>query len=196
MKKFDAKRTTEFMRLLHAFQGIERAMYAPDLNRKENDIEHSYLLAMLCWYLVDARELALSKERVLRYALVHDFVEVYAGDTYFLDHEAIKTKHVREEKSRVRIQTEFPEFTDLHTSIETYEKQIDPEAVFVKAVDKIIPVIINYIQEGYTWKQMKVGKDDLYAHKRKKLEGQNSLADLLEQFFAEMEKDWKKYFNF
>lgn len=182
------------MQLLHAFQRIERVAHAPGLARKENDVEHSYFLAMLCWYLCDAYQLPFNKDAVLRYALVHDFVEVYAGDTYFLDADGQKTKHEREEQARVRIASEFPEFNDLNETIKTYEERTDPEAAFVHAADKLIPLIINHIQGGHTWKEMGVGHEELFAQKRLKIGDQEHIRELLEQFIAEMEPKWQDYF--
>lgn len=195
MKNPDATRTSAFIRLLHAFQSIERVAHVADLSRRENDVEHSYFLAMLCWYLCDALQLKYSKERVLKYALAHDLHEAYAGDTYIFDHEALKTKKEREGNARIRIAGEFPEFTDLHTTIETYEKQNDPEAHFVHAVDKILPMLINYVQGGHTWKEMKIVQTDLIAHKRAKIGKQKEVKELLEQIISLIEKDRKQYFN-
>lgn len=191
----DAKRVAKFMQLLHAFQSVERVAHAPDLKRRENDVEHSYFLSMLCWYIVDVLELPLDKDLVLKYALVHDFVEVYAGDTYFMDPEGLRTKHEREEQARLRIQREFPEFMDMHAFIAGYEAKDDKEARFVYAVDKLIPLITNYLQKGHTWRKHDVGKEDLYALKRQKIGDEQAVRDLLEQFISEIDAEWQTYFN-
>jgi len=149
---------------------------------------------MFCWYLCDSLELKYSKEKVLRYALTHDLHEAYAGDTFIFDVEATKTKKEREEKARVRIAGEFPEFADLHTTIEAYEGQKDAEAQFVHAVDKLIPFLINYEQGGYLWKEMKMTYSDVVAHKREKIGEQKEVRELLEQLIALIGDDWQKYF--
>lgn len=195
MKQPDIKRVAEFVQLLHTFQSVERVIYAPDLARKENDAEHSYSLAMLCWYLNDALKLNLDKNKLLAYSLTHDFVEVYAGDTYVFDHEGKKTKHLREEEARLRIANEFPEFKELHETIEKYENREDPEAVFVHAMDKLIPLITNYLQKGYTWKEMSVRREDLYALKRETIKDQEPVRELLEQFIREIDPRWSEFFN-
>lgn len=194
MEQPDVKRTAAFMRLLHALQSVERVAHTPNFSRRENDVEHSYFLAMLCWYLHDALKLSYSTEKILRYALAHDVVEAYAGDTYILDTEALKTKGKREQEARVRIKKEFPEFNDLHTAIERYENRNDPEAIFVHAVDKVLPLLINYIQDGYTWKKMGIAHAELFAHKRNKVGRQKEARELLEQIIAIIENDWKTYF--
>lgn len=195
MKQPDIKRVAEFMRLLHAFQSVERVILAPDLARKENDAEHSYSLAMLCWYLNDTLELNLNKGAILEYALVHDFVEVYAGDTFVFDEEGKKTKKRREEEARLRIADEFPEFKELHKTIERYESGEDAEAVFVHAVDKLIPMITNYLQEGHSWKELNIRRENLYALKRESIKDKGSVHELLEQLIEEIELHWDKFFK-
>ena len=194
MKRPDIKRAAEFVRLLHAFQSVERVAHVGDLSRRENDVEHSYFLVMLCWYLCDALELDYSKEKIFKYALAHDLVEAYAGDTYIWDVEALKTKKEREENARVRIAGEFIEFRDLHTSIEAYENRDDPEAIFVHAIDKFLPALINYIQGGHTWKEMNVAREELLINKREKIGEQKEARELLEQIIALIGDDWKTYF--
>ena len=194
MKKPEADKALAFMRLLHAFQSVERVAHAPDQIRRENDVEHSYLLAMMSWYLIDSLRLEFNKGAVLQYALAHDLVETYAGDTYIWDTEALKTKHAREEKARMQIESEFPEFPDLHAMIQRYEKQGDEESTFVRAVDKLLPVLTNYLQDGRTWKEMAVPHDDLYANKREKIGNQQEVRELLEQMIEIIGDDWQKYF--
>lgn len=195
MGQLDVTRVIEFIRLLHEFQLVERVAATPDLSRRENDVEHSYFLAMLCWYLCDALRLDYSREKIFQYALAHDLIEAYSGDTFFLDIEAQKTKKEREENARVRIAGEFPEFEDLHVTIEAYENQKDPEALFVHAIDKVLPFLINYMQGGHMWKEMGVAHEDDYANKREKIGEQKEARELLEQIIAAIGDDWNTYFN-
>ncbi|OGG62915.1 hypothetical protein A3I46_02880 [Candidatus Kaiserbacteria bacterium RIFCSPLOWO2_02_FULL_54_13] len=195
MKKPDIERVAEFMRLLHAFQSVERVIPAPNLTRKENDVEHSYTLTMFCWYLNDALELGLNKNKLLEYGLVHDFVEVYAGDTYVFDQERKETKHQREEEARIRIAAEFPEFKSLHKAIERYESQGDPEAMFVYVVDKLVPMVTNYLQNGHSWKEMNVQHEELFALKRRTIKNHEQVRELLEQLIQEIEPRWNDFFN-
>ena len=192
--KPDVVRAAGFLRFLHAFQSVERVAYAADATRRENDVEHSYFLAMLCWYLVDALKLDYSVEKILRYALSHDLVEAYAGDSYIFDAESQRTKKEREKNAQHRIQSEFPEFETLHATIEAYEHQEDPESEFVHAVDKLIPVILNYLQNGRMWKDMKVDYKQLIAQKRAKVGEQKEVRELLEQIITLLQDDWESYF--
>jgi putative hydrolase of HD superfamily len=197
MAEPDMNRAISFTELLHAFQLVERVAHVPQRDRWENDIEHSYLLAMLAWYLADSLELSLNKDKILRYALTHDLVEVYAGDTYIFttNKKEKETKHEREEAARAQIKKEFPEFKDLHSTIEEYESRKDEESTFVYAVDKLIPVITNYVQDGRTWKKMDVPFDQLLENKREKIGDEPYIRDLFEQIITLIEKDRTKFFN-
>jgi len=197
MTEPNAERTISFMELLHAFQQIERVAHTPKKDRKENDVEHSYLLAMLAWYIADSLALPLDKDKILKYALAHDLVEVYAGDTYaFTDDEnEMNSKPQREHEAQVRIKKEFPEFGDLHATIEKYETKADKESRFVYAVDKLAPVITNYIQDGHTWKVVDLPFERAVSNKRRRIGDEPYVRELLEQIIALIEKDRSKYFN-
>lgn len=152
------KSILSFSKILNKFQGVERVVRVPGTEKRENDVEHSYHLAMLAWYIADSNDLTLDKNLLLRYALVHDLVEVYAGDTYIysknkVDHES---KKEREEDARLRIEKEFPEFKELHEVIFAYEKQDSLESRFVYVLDKLQPVFQIYLDGGRDWKKHEV----------------------------------------
>lgn len=196
MAKLDLDRIVEFEKLLHAFARVERTgLRIHGSDAKENDIEHSFFLAMLAWYAIDVIGLPLDLGRVIRYTLIHDLVEVYAGDTYILDTEAAKTKHKREEVARQRIEKEFPEFGALHKTIKEYEAQGDEESQFVKALDKVDPVLSNYLQNGRGWKEMGVSFDWLVSHKREKLANHAGMRELFEEIIARIEPQKGKFFT-
>ncbi len=91
------------------------------------------------------------------YAIVHDLVEVFAGDTYAFDVEATKTKEVREQASLQKIKQEFSFFPEMIVLIEKYEEQNDEESVFVKSVDKILPALNNLRDDCLSWRSSKSG---------------------------------------
>lgn len=139
---------------MHEFQEVERIAPAPDGKRHENDAEHSYTLTMLSWYLIDTLKLDLDKELVTKYSLIHDLVEVHAGDTYIFEKDR-SGKEKREAEARATLARDFPDFKDLHIFIEQYEKREDKESKFVYALDKIAPMITIYLNRdgNETWWQ-------------------------------------------
>lgn len=146
-----------FVSFTHQFQQIKRTIYATGEDRNENDAEHSFQLALVGWYLVETEKFSLDINKVIKYALVHDLVEIYAGDTYFYATvEAKSSKEQKENDALQKIQKTFPEFPDISRLIAVYQEKSDPEARFIYALDKIMPVINIYLDQGRSWQRDKV----------------------------------------
>lgn len=128
----------KFMRLLHAVQNVERVARIPDETKLRNTAEHTFELAMVCWYLNSANELGLDTEKILTYALAHDLIEAYTGDVYAYDEAARDTKEQGEKLARERLATDHAEFPELLSAIDNYERRTDAESRFVYACDKLI----------------------------------------------------------
>lgn len=154
----DIQNLLDFTAFLHLFQKVERTIYATGTDRNENDAEHSYQLAMIAWYVNHTNEFGLNDEKLIKYALAHDLVETYAGDTYFhtTDTELKESKAQREHDALVRIKNKFGDFAELTTYIAQYEERADPESRFIYALDKILPVINIYLDKGRSWQRDKV----------------------------------------
>ena len=173
-----------FSGMLDAFRLVERVTYANGTDRMENDTEHSYNLAMLAWYIVDSTRLDLDRDRILRYALVHDLDEVYAGDTYIYSADAahLASKMEREAAALKRLEEEFPDFPDLHEAAHRYELREDRESRFVYALDKIHPVLESILDGGRIWKEKDISIAMLHDHKKAKV----ALSPEVQPYFDEM----------
>ncbi|MCX6702425.1 MAG: HD domain-containing protein [Candidatus Wolfebacteria bacterium] len=180
----------QFSKLLQDFSKIERVILKRGENKWENDSEHSYGLTMLAWYIMETDKIKLKKDLVLKYALAHDLVEVYAGDTYFFstDENHETKKFAREKKAAERLKKEFPGFKELHSSIKKYEERNDPESRFVYALDKVIPMLNIYTDNGRTWKKKNVTIKMLVDKKKDKV----ALSPAIEKYFWELIKILKK----
>ena len=168
----ELKELINFIKITHHFQQLKRTVFATGENRMENDSEHSFQLALVGWYLVSSQKLKLNPDKVLKYGLVHDLVEIYSGDVDFFKQSAkiSQLKKKREEKAVKKLKRNFSEFADLHKSIHTYEQKKDKESKFIYALDKILPMINIYLDSGKTWKMKKItlktlinGKNDKVA---------------------------------
>mgnify|MGYP001558621285 FL=1 len=157
------KTLLDFVKFTIDFKKIKRDIPQSSGFTKENDSEHSYQLAMTAWYIANIEKSNLSIEKILKYALIHDLPEVYAGDTplYTSNKESLGSKKDREEKSILKIKSIFPNFQDLNLWLEKYEKRDDEESKFVYAVDKLLPLIAIYLDKGYAWKTHKIDIDSL-----------------------------------
>ncbi|USN55715.1 MAG: HD domain-containing protein [Candidatus Peribacteria bacterium] len=122
---------------------------------------------MLCWQVIDMFGLELDLLRVFKYALAHDIVEVYAGDTDPWNSAAVNIKKQREHDSYIQLQEQFGH-SDWVRSIEKYETKEDKEAVFVYAMDKILPGFVCLLdREGRAYKKHDVGLEELKKHHSK-----------------------------
>jgi putative hydrolase of HD superfamily len=126
-------------------------------NRLENDAEHSWTICIMALLLKEYSNFSVNIEKVMYMLLIHDIVEIDAGDT-FLYSENRDEKHDKETKAAERIfglldnaQKEY--FMDLWKE---FEEQETNEAKFAAVFDRLEPLIQNYISEGYTWKKHNV----------------------------------------
>ncbi|MYB40066.1 HD domain-containing protein [Candidatus Saccharibacteria bacterium] len=127
----------DLLGFLTDLQTVERRIYPPALDRYENDTEHSYNLAMAAWLIVSREKLPLDVNLVIKYALVHDLVEVYAGDTFAFDDEAAEDKAAREHAAMRRLR-EDESTAGFAASAEEYEKLDNEESRFVYGLDKLM----------------------------------------------------------
>jgi 5'-deoxynucleotidase YfbR-like HD superfamily hydrolase len=131
-------------RMINDLSLIERKHYHPEAKRRENDIEHSMAVAILCWYIHDKYALDLDITKILKYALTHDFVERFAGDVpTFASAAERDAKVLHEQESLKRLSEEFHEFDDMVTSMRKYETKEDEEGLFVWSVDKMQQLIMG-----------------------------------------------------
>lgn len=192
----DLQKVIRFVGLLNAFRRIERTLFVNDEERRENDVEHSYMLAMTGWYIASLNDLHLDRDLMLQYALVHDLVEVYAGDTpFYSDQKVYENKKIRETGAAHRLSNEFPEFNELHTLIEQYEKREDNESKFVYALDKILPVITIYLDKGRSWKADGVTLEMLLTYKRSKVRESSCIQDYFDLLVEILKKEERELFN-
>jgi 5'-deoxynucleotidase YfbR-like HD superfamily hydrolase len=169
----NADRILDFQKFMFEFAEIERLIYLPDgkkKDRRENNIEHSYSLAMTAWFLADNYP-NLDKNLLIKYALIHDLVEIHAGDEQAVgrtkEAEVAKTK--REQKALKKIKEDWHDFPDAIKHMENYEHRLDQESKFVYALDKLMPLFVNLISEGKTWKHYGFSRKDVLKAKDPKV---------------------------
>lgn len=190
-------RLLSFARIIGELQAVERVIRVRNADRWENDVEHSYSLAMLAWYIVDTEKLPLDRDLVFRYALAHDLVEVYAGDTYLYseDKELLASKPARERLAAKRLAAEFPEVPEMHTAIAGYVTKADAESRFVYALDKIEPILKIYLDGGATWREKGVTLEMLYESKKTKVALSPDIKPYFDELMVLLRKEENKLFH-
>jgi 5'-deoxynucleotidase YfbR-like HD superfamily hydrolase len=159
--------------IIFPFYQIERTIplqFAP--GRYENDAEHSWSLALFVCALAPHVDPKLDVGKVSQFVVVHDLVEIHAGDTNNFAPEAERaTKAERERAALRKLQQQLEIFPWITQTIAAYEKQTSAEARFVKSVDKLILLLIDYFEEGQFNHENKitleVWKSKMQAHRDK-----------------------------
>ena len=197
MKKFSKKfeQFIDFINFTHEFREVIRVGRSPYNKRFENDTEHSYQLAMTAWFLIDQDKLKLNKELCFMYALAHDLVEVYAGDTYIFDKDHNSSKHKREKEALKKIKNRFSNFKNLTRIIERYEKREDKESKFIYALDKLIPPIQIYLEDGKLFREKKISLEDVIRSKKEKISLSKDVDKYWQELLAEIIKNKEKLFQ-
>ena len=161
-----------FLQKIEKYKTVEREMFCSDLERIESDAEHSWHLAM--FLLLFEKELpeGLDMNKMLKLALMHDLVEIYAGDTFAFDKESQSTKKERELESAKKLFSQLPD--DLHKEFDDlfneYEEANTSEAKIVKSFDKIQPILQNLCSGGKSWKKHGITFSEIDEYKRKHME--------------------------
>lgn len=140
--------------------------------RYENDAEHSWSVALLAAALAPHIDSGLDVGKICQFAIVHDLVEVHAGDTSNFADEATKaTKDKREKAAMHALEKDLTALPWIAATIKEYEDQTSIEAQFVKSVDKLLPLIFDYIEDGLFYQQNKITVQEwqhqLQAHREK-----------------------------
>jgi putative hydrolase of HD superfamily len=155
------ERLAELQQLIADFAKVLRMPQLADTGRPENDVEHSFGLAITCWFLAPKVAPALDLGEILKYALAHDMVEIHAGDTFVFGDEAdINSKPERERQALHSLAADWPDFTAIHDYARGYMNKISEESKFVKAVDKLLPMLMIYLGEKSAfWYKHKITLD-------------------------------------
>lgn len=148
------KRQVEFLLEIDRLKNTLRQTILTDRSRQENSVEHSWHIAMAAMVM---SEHAVSAEmdlcRALRMMLIHDLVEIDAGDTYCYDEQGRVDQEERERRAAARIFGMLPEpqATELRGLWDEFEQRATPEAHFAHAMDRFQAFMHNYVTEGEVW---------------------------------------------
>lgn len=149
MKKF------HFIVELDKLKAVFRRTLLLDKSRTENDAEHSWEMATMALVLHSYAEPETNLLRVLKMLLIHDLVEIDAGDTYVYDEDGVRDQAQREAAAATRIFGLLggSEGAELFALWREFEDRVTPEARFARALDRLQPLLHNYCTEGEVWRQ-------------------------------------------
>jgi len=156
-------RQIEFILEIDKLKQVFRQTYLLDESRKENDAEHSWHFAMLAVLLSEYANEPIDLLKVVKMALVHDLVEIDAGDTYLYDEAGHADKAEREQKAADRVFGLLPkdQGEELRALWDEFEAKETPEARFAGTIDRLQPLLHNLNTEGRAWHEHGIRADQV-----------------------------------
>lgn len=166
-----------FIKEIDGLKEIVRQSYIKDGSRKENDAEHSWHLAMMALLMNEYANEKIDVLRVISMVLIHDIVELDAGDTYAYDEAGNATQWERELAAAERIFHILPEdqAKHLYDLWEEFEDAITPESKFAHTLDNIQPLMLNDATGGKAWKEHQVKLSQIMKRQKKTKEGSEQM---------------------
>ena len=163
------KKQKEFLLEVDKMKQIYRQTHIRGGSRQENDAEHSWHLALMAFLLSEHANEEVDVLKVMKMVLIHDLVEIDAGDTYAYDAAGNASKRQREEKAADRIFGILPEDQEkeIRNLWEEFEQYETPEAEFAHVLDNFQPLSLNDDNGGMDWKRHQVHKSQILKRNEK-----------------------------
>ncbi len=163
-------------------KSVLRRSYLLNEDRHENSAEHSWHLTVMALVLAEHADAEINQLRVLKMLLVHDIVEIDAGDTFIYDTAGNDTKAERENAAARRIFGLLPsdQSAELQELWQEFEARETPEAKFAAALDRLMPLLHNYHTEGRSWREHGITKEQVLRLNRHIEDGSKSLWEYAE----------------
>ena len=168
-------------------KNIFRQTHLSGHGRNENDAEHAWHMAIMAYLLQEYSNEKIDVARVMLMCLIHDVVEIDAGDTYAYDEAGLKTQKAREKAAKERLYSMLPEDqkADLVAIFDEFEERKTPEAKFARALDNLQPLLLNNSNGGGDWKNHDVTAEQVYGRQSRTREGSEKLFEVTDKILKE-----------
>ena len=168
-------------------KNILRQTHLSGHGRRENDAEHAWHMAIMIYLLKEYANEEIDVAKAMMMALIHDIVEIDAGDTYAYDTAGLETQKEREEKAAERIFGMLPEDqkVELRALFEEFEAYATPEAKFAHSMDNFQPLLLNNSNNGSDWREHGVCKSQTMKRHKKTRLGSEMIGEYSERLIEE-----------
>lgn len=181
------KKQLEFALEIDKEKNVFRQTHLSNHGRNENDAEHAWHMAIMAYLLREYANEPVDIAKVMLMCLIHDIVEIDAGDTYAYDAEGLKTQKAREDAAKQRIFSMLPEdqrdaLTALFDEFEDFETA---ESKFAHAMDNLQPLLLNDSNGGGDWREHGVSVESVYGRQSKTRLGSEKLYEVTDAIIQE-----------
>ena len=187
MKSERLRKQIDFILEADKEKNIFRQTHLSGNGRRENDAEHAWHMAIMIYLLKEYANEEFDMAKAMLMALIHDIVEIDAGDTYAFDSKGMETKDAREAQAAKRLFGLLPEDQgeELKSLFEEYEENETPEARFVRAMDNFQPLLLNNSNDGRDWIEHGIGKSQVINRHIKTKLGSNVIWERSEKIIED-----------
>lgn len=187
MKKERFEKQLAFILEADKEKNILRQTHLSGHGRRENDAEHAWHMAMMIYLLKEYSNEDFDVAKAMMMALIHDIVEIDAGDTYAYDTQGLRDQKEREEKAAERIFGILPDDQrdELRALFEEFEEGKSAEARFAKAMDNFQPLLLNHSNGGEDWREHQVTKSKVVSRQQTSRLGSETIWNYTEELIKE-----------
>lgn len=180
-------RQIRFILELDKLKSVLRQNYLLRQDRHENTAEHCWHLALMALLLAEYAASEINLGHLLELLLIHDLVEIYAGDTYCYDENETLDQEEREAQAAEKLFGLLPvdQSTRLHELRNEFEEGRSSEARFALSLDRLMPLLLNYYTQGRSWKEHGITVDQVLARNRQIREGSDRLWSLAQSIIED-----------
>ena len=181
------KKQLDFSLEIDKEKNILRQTHLSGHGRRENDAEHAWHMAVMAYLLREYANEEIDIAKVMLMCLIHDIVEIDAGDTYAYDAEGLKNQKEREDTAKERIFSLLPEDQkeELTALFDEFEEYRTAESRYAHAMDNLQPLLLNNSNEGGDWKEHGVTASTIYTRHNKTRLGSEKLFEVTDQIIQE-----------
>ena len=181
------KKQLDFALEIDKEKNIFRQTHLSGHGRNENDAEHAWHMAIMAYLLKEYSNEPVDIRKVMLMCLIHDIVEIDAGDTYAYDAENLKTQKAREDAAKERIFSILPEEQkdELIKLFDEFEEFKTAESKFAHAMDNLQPLILNNSNGGGDWREHGVTAEQVYGRQSKTKLGSERLYEVIDRIIKE-----------
>lgn len=168
-------------------KSVFRQTHLSEHGRNENDAEHAWHMAIMAYLLKEYSNEPVDIARVMIMCLIHDVVEIDAGDTYAYDFKGLETQKAREDAAKERIFSLLPEDqkAEFIALFDEFEANETPEAKFAHSMDNFQPLILNNSNGGGDWKEHNVTAKSVYGRQSKTRLGSEKIYEITDKIIQE-----------